>query len=111
MLKIEVARHGATCTLTLDGKLAGPWVDELERLWTNRGQDWHGQAVTLDLSGVTYVDCAGKRLLGWLYEEGVALRAYDVLNKAMIQEIQAKRGKAREASSWLSNGAGSSETK
>lgn len=110
MLKIEVASNGATCTLTLDGKLAGPWVDELERLWTSRGQDWQGHAVIVDLSGVTYVDCAGKRLLSWLYEEGVELRAYDVLNKAVIQEIQARHGKTRVAPSWISNGAGSSET-
>ena len=111
MLRIGVAKGATGWTVTLEGKLAGPWVDELESTWNATGHEWQGQAVVLDLSGVTYVDCQGKKLLCWLYEEGVNLQAHDVLNKALIQEIQAKHSRAREVFSWLHSAAKRSHAK
>ncbi len=33
MLRITVRQEPTTTTIELEGKLAGPWVEELERCW------------------------------------------------------------------------------
>ena len=62
MLKIETVRNGGgTVTLVLEGRLIGPWVDEL-RLACARARS--GQmSVAVDLAEVAFVDRAGLTLL------------------------------------------------
>ena len=62
MLKIETVRNGrGTVTLVLEGRLIGPWVNEL-RLACARARSGRTKVV-LDLTGVTFADRAGVALL------------------------------------------------
>jgi len=101
MLKITLQEDAEARTVVLEGILSGPWVDELERTWlTLVGKHFDGPVV-VDLSGVTFVDPEGKKVLGWIYEEGADLCGSDVMNKAIIEEIEQKHEAARRAFQWF----------
>jgi ABC-type transporter Mla MlaB component len=85
MLKISVQNGSRPTTLKLEGKLSGPWVIELARAWEAlTGPD---KAVTVDLSEVTYIDSAGKKLLSSLVDQGAQLRAAHLMTKYVVERI------------------------
>ncbi len=87
MLKITTEKNPEATKFKLEGKLAGPWVDELERSWyaTATGK---GKRITVDLSEVTFIDAEGKKLLAWMYQQGAALQAAGCMTKCIVEEIE-----------------------
>jgi RNA polymerase sigma-70 factor (ECF subfamily) len=74
MLRINhVSDPGQTPTLKLEGKLLGPWVEELRD--TCRSPAFPPDGIRLDLSAVTFVDAAGAKLLGDLIRQGTQIIA------------------------------------
>jgi len=72
MLKISYIRNrDRNVTLVLEGKIAGPWVDELNESCTPVIA--RGDGLTLDLVGVTFVDNNGLSLLKTLEGKNVVL--------------------------------------
>jgi hypothetical protein len=72
MLRIvRIERPGTACTLRLDGRVIGPWVDELRRACEEALRTTH--PVALDFSGVSFVDRPAIPLLLGLRDRGVAL--------------------------------------
>ena len=74
-------------TFALEGKLAGPWVKELELSWRSAAGTQQIYPVRVDLSAVTFIDAEGKELLGRMYEEGAKLVATGCLNKCIVEGI------------------------
>ncbi len=71
MLKISVTTHSDESTrFQLEGKLVGPWVEELRRL--SDAALAKSEAVTLDLEKVWFVDSQGIALLRDLAKQKVA---------------------------------------
>jgi hypothetical protein len=70
----------------LEGKLAGPWVKELEHSWRLAGTQKISH-VRVDLSSVTFIDQEGKDLLRKMYREGAKLVATGCLNKCIVEGI------------------------
>ena len=101
MLKITIKEATEARTVVLEGILAGPWVDELEHTWLTLIGKHFDRLVAVDLSGVTFVDPEGKKVLGWIYEEGAELRGSGVMNKAIIEEIEQRHDAARRAFQWF----------
>lgn len=95
MLKISVHEDSKGLNLTLEGRLAGPWIGEAERVWLALGGRAAGQPVVIDLSGVTFVEAEGERLLARMFEQGAELQAADVMNKAIIEQIQSGHPQTR----------------
>lgn len=60
-------------TLKLEGKLLGPWVEELRNFC--QSQAFSSNCIYLDLSAVTFVDAAGAKLLGDLIRQGTQIIA------------------------------------
>ena len=91
MLKITghpyAARHGML--LVVEGRLAGPWVKELEIHCLEMSENQQ-QCVMIDLTNVTFIDAEGKALLTRLWQEGVELRASGCLTRCVVEEIQKK---------------------
>jgi anti-anti-sigma regulatory factor len=58
-------------TLKLEGKLLGPWVDELNRACEELQVPPSG--LCLNLSAVTFIDSAGVKLLGDLIRRGARI--------------------------------------
>jgi len=94
MLKITGQRGAASdsMSLKLEGKLAGPWVEELNSYWRQMAANLQGGAV-VDLTGVTFVDAKGKALLTRMWERGAELRAAGCLTRCIVEEIT-KAGRA-----------------
>ncbi|HMD97180.1 MAG TPA: TolC family protein [Terriglobia bacterium] len=100
MLRINVEESPGLTLLRLEGRLAGPWVGELEHLWTSRAaqhvpQGTHQERLALDLSAVTFVDDEGKKLLGAMFADGAELRATDCMNKSIIERIKTSQRNSR----------------
>jgi len=75
----------------LEGRLAGPWVEELNLLWHQLAVSQRGN-VLIDLSGVTFIDAAGKMLLDRLWRQGARLRAAGCLTRCIVEEITGEHG-------------------
>lgn len=73
MLKITAERCGQSLSLTLEGRVEGPWVDVLRRTWTDAMSHDGSQKVTMDFGGVSFADTASRQLLLSMKNKGVAL--------------------------------------
>lgn len=87
MLKITLQNDSRPAIIKLEGKLSGPWVNELARAWDRLTVCEPGRAVTVDLSEVTFIDSAGKKLLSSLVERGIQLRATHLMTKYVVEQI------------------------
>ncbi len=90
MLRITVQEGHAAPVLKLEGKLAGPWVAELERSWAANAAGAAGGRIRVDLSDVTFIDAEGTKLLFRMYEQGAELQAGGCMTRCIVEE--AKRG-------------------
>ena len=64
MLRITTHENAESLTFQLEGKLAGPWVKELQNCWHNCEIRESTRAVWFDLTGLTFIDSAGKEVAG-----------------------------------------------
>ena len=87
MLKISLQIAAGVMTFALEGKLAGPWVKELELCWHSAASTLQNHPVRVDLSSVTFIDEDGKDLLGRMHQEGAKLVAAGCLNKCIVEGI------------------------
>jgi hypothetical protein len=92
MLEInDVADHvhdtPETLTFQLEGKLAGPWVRELEECWRDTPAGRGTRVPRFDLTGVTAIDAAGRAFLAAVHRQGAEFVAADCLTKAIVVGI------------------------
>ena len=85
MLKITTQDDASHTVFALEGKLAGPWVEELNVCW--RDVDGAGRPVKVLLCAVTFVDERGRDLLTEMYRRGAELVAEGCMTKAIVDEI------------------------
>ena len=88
VLKITVMSSASGITFKLEGKLAGPWVSEVESTWCQARTNSGLGRITVDLSGVTFVNAEGRELLAWMYRRGAALKASDYTMKCLVDQIE-----------------------
>lgn len=93
MLKITLNNSRGSAQLTLEGRLAGPWVKELEQFWRHMPAPEQGSLI-IDLRGVTFIEETGKALLAEMWQEGAQLIATGCCNKPMIAQITGSRNGA-----------------
>lgn len=93
MLKITMQIAARGMTFALEGKLAGPWVKELELCWCSAVETQQSHPVRVDLSSVTFIDEDGKSLLRRMYREGAKLVATGCLNKCIVEGIMQSEAK------------------
>jgi outer membrane protein TolC len=89
MLRITVHQDQTKTRIEAAGKIAGPWVAELENAW--HGSEAPGRQIEIDLCQVTCVDDAGRQLLDRMHRAGSRLVARGVLMNALVEEISARR--------------------
>jgi ABC-type transporter Mla MlaB component len=87
MLRITTHDNQEFLTLQLEGSLMGPWVHELERCWEATQPEVPSRAVRIDLTGVTFVDDTGKKLLATMHTHGAEFVCAGCLMKAIVAEI------------------------
>jgi ABC-type transporter Mla MlaB component len=87
MLRITIHENRQDLTLQLEGKLAGPWLREVEESWQSALESRPNSVLRVDLTSVTHVDAAGKACLAAMYRQGAEFIAADCLTKAIVAEI------------------------
>ena len=90
MLKITPRTDATRTSFELEGKLAGPWVQELEACWREAAST--DRSVRVLLCAVTFIDDKGRDLLVEMYRRGAELVAEGCMNKAIIDEIVRGKG-------------------
>ena len=95
MLRITTTDIDEKVTIKLEGKLSGPWVEEFERCWHMSTDIYKKKGLVVDLSGVTFVDPAGKKLLCSISSEGAQLVGSGLMPKSLIDEICTEKPAAK----------------
>jgi len=96
MLRITTEKKRGKTVLSVEGRLAGPWVEALEQCWRTRAPE---EKFSVDLCGVSFIDAAGKALLKEIHEQGGKLIAEGCLNEAIVEEI-AGRERSGKTGCW-----------
>ncbi len=86
MLKITSESSHGSMRLTLEGRLAGAWVQELEQSWRHMTAS-ERSALVVDLRSVTFIEEAGKALLKEMWRAGAELIAAGCCTKPMVEQI------------------------
>jgi len=66
-LKISIYECEKSIGIMLGGRVAGPWVAELSRVWVETAPQLNSRKLILDLRSVTYADSAGTGALRQIY--------------------------------------------
>jgi len=82
---IEVVSSDSIRTLKLEGKLLGPWVDELSRVCGEPPVS--PSSLRVDLAAVTFIDSSGVKLVNDLIQRGATI----VGSSAFIAELLSGR--------------------
>ena len=90
MLRIYIHEDQPVTSFVLEGKLVGPWVEELEKNWEIVFAKNPKRSMLLDLAGVNFIDLAGRALLRRMRRKGVKLLSHGVLIDALVAEIEAE---------------------
>jgi outer membrane protein len=95
MLRITSDKKKGKVVLTVEGRIAGPWVGTLEQCWRELRAASPDERFSINLCGVSFIDPAGKTLLKEIHRQGGQLIAEGCLNQAIVREISAtsNRGK------------------
>jgi len=91
MLRILVEettnRAGRAIRLIVEGKVSGPWVEELENAWI-RVREQQPHAITVDLRAVDFISKPGEELLRRLQRSGTELIRGHQPMRAAIAELR-----------------------
>ena len=91
MMRITIDDGPRVLTFRLEGRLEGVWVQELESSLESSLARRSDSTVRVDLTGVTFIDAAGKRSLANMHKRGAEFMAADCLTKAIVEEVTAAR--------------------
>jgi hypothetical protein len=69
MLKITVEESECAETIKLEGKIVGPWVEELSRIWHSMVPALGRKQLQLDIRCVAFIDSKGRQLLREIYQQ------------------------------------------
>lgn len=87
-LRITVEDGNDAMTLKLEGRLAGPLADELDKTWHSLAARVRAKKLHVDLCGVTDADADGKQVLANIHNEtGADFLADNPLAKYLAQEV------------------------
>jgi anti-anti-sigma regulatory factor len=84
MLRITFNETENGIELVLEGRIVGPWVQELERVWVETAPRLGSKKLSIDLRNVTYADANGKRVLRTIFSQSGAEL---VANSLGIQDL------------------------
>jgi anti-anti-sigma regulatory factor len=88
VLRITLEEKSDAVVLKLEGRLAGPWADELRRLWEEKAATCAQKKLSLDLRETTFADGDGIRILQTIYSQtGAAILAGTPWTQYLAEEV------------------------
>ena len=91
MLRIYIHDEVPVTSFVLEGKLVGPWVEELEKGWEIALAANPSRMMLVDLADVSFIDSEGRALLARMRQKGVRLLSTGILIDAIVAEIDAEQ--------------------
>ena len=80
--------------MRLEGRVAGPWAGELDRVWMETAPQLASKKLIIDLRNVTYADVAGKHVLKAIYDQTHAeLVANTPWTQYLAEEVTARKSR------------------
>jgi anti-anti-sigma regulatory factor len=68
-LRITIENNPNAAFIKLEGRVVGPWAEELAAVWSDLTTTLDKRSATLDLRGVTYIDVCGMQVLRQICRE------------------------------------------
>lgn len=93
MLRIDSRDEDGLTTLTIEGKLAGRWVKELENCWQGIVSSQPRRSIRVNLCAVGFIDSEGKELLTRMRRQGAVLVPTGCFMKVIVDEIETEVAK------------------
>ncbi|MDT7042208.1 hypothetical protein [Candidatus Nitronereus thalassa] len=90
MLRITFEEHPSGPTIRLEGRLVGPWVQELKAYWQSIRGSKERDTIRVVLNAVTSIDENGKVVLQQVHQNGGLLIASGCQTKAIVEEVTAR---------------------
>jgi ABC-type transporter Mla MlaB component len=91
MLRITIGEGLETVTMRLEGRVTGPWLNELERAGQSAAASLGSRKLSIDLRGITHMNAAGIQLLADIYKRtGAQFLADTPMTRYFAEEAQAK---------------------
>jgi hypothetical protein len=87
MLRITMKKMDGGPVLTLEGCLAGAWVNELGAVWREAAGACGAQALRVDLRDVCHVDGPGRELMTLMFQAGTQFLAGGCVMPEVVREI------------------------
>jgi hypothetical protein len=88
MLRITIHESPEELAINLEGRVAGPWAEELGQIWKEAAPRLNSRQVSLDLRNVTWADGDGKRILRKIEQQsGAVLIATTPWARQLVDEI------------------------
>ena len=87
MLRITVHKKLKAVTFQLEGRLMAPWLEELAECWRRTLSRNGTPKIRVDLTGLTFVDNAGKACLKAMHRRGAEFVTADCETKSIVDEI------------------------
>jgi anti-anti-sigma regulatory factor len=94
MLRITTSETQDLLLLKLEGRVTGPWVNELRQTWLGTASAFGSKAVHVDLSAVSFADANGCELLRQIRKAGAMLLG----GSGFLRQILWEAGKKPERS-------------
>jgi anti-anti-sigma regulatory factor len=90
MLRITIVETATEQKWTLEGRLVPPWTSELKTTWTETEIARRERKCVVDLTGVTFIDKNGEKVLAELYNAGAELVASGCYTRHVVHNIERK---------------------
>lgn len=88
MFRIHISRERYATSLTIEGKLTGLRVTELENNWRAEVSAESHKPIVVNLAAVSFVDAGGRELLTRMRRQGATLVGKGCLMKALVEDIE-----------------------
>jgi anti-anti-sigma regulatory factor len=91
VLRTTIFEENTEQRWTLQGRLSGPWVAYLKSDWQKSHCTSGKRKCVVDVSGVTFVDLEGERVLAAMMNDGAEFIATGVYTKHMLEILERRR--------------------
>ncbi|HKF49780.1 MAG TPA: hypothetical protein VKB38_20635 [Terracidiphilus sp.] len=93
MLRISIHESDKTIEMALTGRLAGPWVTELDQAWKHISPKIAERRLLLDVRDLTYSDTPGMQVLRAIFKATHAqFLTSSIWSQHLAEEISSSNG-------------------
>jgi len=95
LLKISIIDSRTLRRLVLEGKLVGPWTDELRPAWEKAKAELGGRELVVEVKNLIVINQAGENVLLELMQEGAKIRGRGVFTRHILKQL-ARRAERKD---------------